>query len=50
MSVVEGVFYSLIILVGLVVVVVVVYVVLKELIFEFKEYVNCYFVCIFVVC
>lgn len=49
-SVAEGASYSLIILAGLAVAAVAAYAVLKELIFEPKEYVNRHFVCTFVVC
>lgn len=44
-SVAEGASYSLIILAGLAVAAVAAYAVLKELIFEPKEYVNMHFIC-----
>ena len=45
-SLAEGASYSLIILAGLAVAAVAAYAVLKELIFEPKEYVNLYFICL----
>jgi len=46
-SVAEGASYSLIILAGLAVAAVAAYAVMKELIFEPKEYANFHFICIF---